>query len=226
MREPTVCCLGLDGFFPKQSGSGVGASVLGWCRCLPMMGVPTLPTGKTSPRGGTPRHADGTFAAPDLTTFCRLDGLGLVVTGQRVEPDRAVLACRVVDDEQCCRRCGCQGRAHRPHPDPRRHRPSPAAGHGRRTLQGRVQDRAHPTSPGLARPSGSGRDGRVHRVQDRRRRRAPDGGRGDGPASTSSDSAATPSTGAAAACNKNDTATAVSPATALPGSPPTGNANA
>ncbi len=41
---------------------------------------------------------DGTFAAPDLTTFCRLDGLGLVVTGQRLEPDRAVLACRVVED--------------------------------------------------------------------------------------------------------------------------------
>ena len=40
---------------------------------------------------------DATFACPDLTTFCRLDGLGLVVTGQRLEPDRAILACRVVD---------------------------------------------------------------------------------------------------------------------------------
>ena len=50
---------------------------------------------------------DGTFACPDLTTFCRLDGLGLVVTGQRIEPDRAVLACAVPDD--WCRRCGCQG---------------------------------------------------------------------------------------------------------------------
>ena len=40
---------------------------------------------------------DATFACPDLTTFCRLDGLGLVVTGQRLEPDRAVLACQVVD---------------------------------------------------------------------------------------------------------------------------------
>lgn len=27
------------------------------------------------------------FACPDLTTFCRLDELGLVVTGQRLEPD-------------------------------------------------------------------------------------------------------------------------------------------
>ena len=53
--------------------------------------------------------SDATFATPDLTTFCRLDGLGLVVTGQRVEPDRAVLACRVVGDDRWCRRCGCEG---------------------------------------------------------------------------------------------------------------------
>lgn len=31
---------------------------------------------------------DGTFATPDLTTFCRLDGLDFVVTGQRIEADR------------------------------------------------------------------------------------------------------------------------------------------
>ena len=53
--------------------------------------------------------ADATFACPDLTTFCRLDELGLEVTGQRLEPDRAVLACRVVDADGWCRRCGCQG---------------------------------------------------------------------------------------------------------------------
>lgn len=35
------------------------------------------------------------FDRPDLTTFCRVDELGLEVTGQRVEPKRAVLACRV-----------------------------------------------------------------------------------------------------------------------------------
>jgi transposase len=52
---------------------------------------------------------DATFACPDLTTFCRLEELGLQVTGQRLEPDRAVLACRVVDPDQWCRRCGCQG---------------------------------------------------------------------------------------------------------------------
>ena len=47
---------------------------------------------------------DATFARPDLTTFCRLDELGLVAVGQRLEPRRAVLACRVVDtlyDEWC-----------------------------------------------------------------------------------------------------------------------------
>ena len=57
---------------------------------------------------------DATFACPDLTRFCRLDGLGLEVTGQRLEPDRAVLACRVVSSDpsdRWCRRCGCEGTA-------------------------------------------------------------------------------------------------------------------
>ena len=63
----------------------------------------------------TPTHledldvTDATFACPDLTTFCRVDELGLVVVGQRLEPRRAVLACRVVEPDQCCRRCGCEG---------------------------------------------------------------------------------------------------------------------
>ena len=54
---------------------------------------------------------DATFARPDLTTFCRLDEFGLEVTGQRLEPGRAVLACRVVevDPDYWCRRCGCEG---------------------------------------------------------------------------------------------------------------------
>ena len=34
------------------------------------------------------------FTRPSLTAFCRLDELGLVVVGQRLEPKRAVLACR------------------------------------------------------------------------------------------------------------------------------------
>jgi transposase len=49
------------------------------------------------------------FAPPDLTVFCRLDGLGLVVTGQRLEPDRAELACRVLAEDRWCRRCGAAG---------------------------------------------------------------------------------------------------------------------
>ncbi|KAA1376148.1 transposase [Aeromicrobium fastidiosum] len=48
---------------------------------------------------------------PDLTAFARLDGLGLSVTGQRLEPDRAVLACRVVEPDHWCRRCGSEGAA-------------------------------------------------------------------------------------------------------------------
>jgi transposase len=41
--------------------------------------------------------------------FCRLDELGLEVTGQRLRPDRAVLACRISGDDSWCRRCGEQG---------------------------------------------------------------------------------------------------------------------
>ena len=53
------------------------------------------------------------FGRADLTTFAGLDELGLEVTGQRLEPGRAVLACRVVEpdgsDGWWCRRCGCEG---------------------------------------------------------------------------------------------------------------------
>ncbi len=54
---------------------------------------------------------DATFARPDLTTFCRLDELGLEAVGQLLEPERAVLACRVLEPDQWCRRCGCEGAA-------------------------------------------------------------------------------------------------------------------
>ena len=50
-----------------------------------------------------------TFDRPDLTTFTGLDGLGLEVTGQCIEPDHAVLACRITGEDRWCRRCGCQG---------------------------------------------------------------------------------------------------------------------
>ena len=49
------------------------------------------------------------FACADLTLFCRLEELGLEVTGQRLDPGRAVLACRVVDPDRWCHRCGCEG---------------------------------------------------------------------------------------------------------------------
>jgi transposase len=52
---------------------------------------------------------NATFTCPDLTTFTRLDELGLVVVGQRLEATRAVLACRVVEPDDWCRRCGCEG---------------------------------------------------------------------------------------------------------------------
>lgn len=52
---------------------------------------------------------NATFDAPCLTTFCRLDELGLEAIGQRLEPDRAVLFCRVVQADEWCGDCGCQG---------------------------------------------------------------------------------------------------------------------
>ncbi|CCK65382.1 ISL3 family transposase [Mycobacterium canetti] len=49
------------------------------------------------------------FVRPDLTAFCRLDELGVEVTGQYLDSDRAVLACRITDEDRWCRRCGEQG---------------------------------------------------------------------------------------------------------------------
>ena len=53
--------------------------------------------------------SNAAFDRPDLSAFTRLDGLGLEVTGQRMWPDHAVLACRIVGEDRWCRRCGCQG---------------------------------------------------------------------------------------------------------------------
>ena len=49
------------------------------------------------------------YTAPDLTTFCRLDDLGLTVTGQHLSPERAILLCRPVEPDDWCHRCGCLG---------------------------------------------------------------------------------------------------------------------
>ncbi|MDR1077285.1 MAG: ISL3 family transposase [Propionibacteriaceae bacterium] len=50
-----------------------------------------------------------TFAAPDLTRFCRLDCLGLVAVGQRLEAGRAVIECRVAGSDPRCPGCGAVG---------------------------------------------------------------------------------------------------------------------
>jgi len=62
------------------------------------VGATAVQTPRSSQGGPDTAHPedldvpDATFASPDLTTFCRLDKLGLHVVGQRLEPDRAVHA--------------------------------------------------------------------------------------------------------------------------------------
>lgn len=51
---------------------------------------------------------NATFADPDLTTFTRLEELGLVVVGQRLTSHRAVLECRVAEEDPWCRACGAR----------------------------------------------------------------------------------------------------------------------
>jgi len=50
-----------------------------------------------------------TFSRPDLNTFCRLDRLGLAVTGQQVLDGHSVLRCCVVEPDDWCHECGAQG---------------------------------------------------------------------------------------------------------------------
>jgi len=52
---------------------------------------------------------NATFSTPDLDSFCRLDRLGLSVTGQQVHDDHAVLACRVLEPDDWCHECGVRG---------------------------------------------------------------------------------------------------------------------
>ena len=49
-----------------------------------------------------------TFDSPDLTTFARLDELGLTVVGQRLTLRRAVLECRLAEEDPWCRACGAR----------------------------------------------------------------------------------------------------------------------
>jgi transposase len=48
-------------------------------------------------------HPSGTVPA---TLLCRLDELGLEAVGQRLEPDQAVIECRVTEPDPWCRKCG------------------------------------------------------------------------------------------------------------------------
>ena len=51
---------------------------------------------------------NATFDSPDLTTFARLDELGLVAVGQRLSAERAVLECRLAEEDPWCRACGAR----------------------------------------------------------------------------------------------------------------------
>ncbi|NYJ65991.1 transposase [Pseudoclavibacter chungangensis] len=52
---------------------------------------------------------NATFVPADLSAFCGLDELGLVAMRQVVEPDRAVIECRVIEPDDWCSRCGAEG---------------------------------------------------------------------------------------------------------------------
>ena len=50
--------------------------------------------------------------SPDLTTFARVDALGLRVDAQQIWPDKAILFCSLVTVDDRCPRCGAGGRVH------------------------------------------------------------------------------------------------------------------
>ena len=50
------------------------------------------------------------FATPVLVTWCCVDDLGLVVTGQHLTPERAVVWYRPTVPDEWCHRCGGHGR--------------------------------------------------------------------------------------------------------------------
>ena len=176
--------------FPRliaKQGVGVaGVAVLGW--------------GSRSSDDGSSHTAlredldmlHGTFVRPDLTRFTCLDELGLKVVAQRVGPGQASLVCRVVDPDDRCRRGGAgQG-----HPAagscPVRVVADDAvlAGTGPARLLDMAEDRSKAAvkawlaqrPQGVVRWGGGGRDGRIHRVQDRRQRGSPNRDGSDGTA--------------------------------------------
>ena len=50
-----------------------------------------------------------TFTAPDLTTFTKLDQLGLTATGQHLTTEKTEILCRVTAPNPWCTRCGSEG---------------------------------------------------------------------------------------------------------------------
>ena len=54
---------------------------------------------------------NATFTRPDLTTFARLDELGIDAVGMHLTPDRAVIECRLAEPDPWCHACGAEATA-------------------------------------------------------------------------------------------------------------------
>lgn len=153
--------------------------------------------GRGSPEDGSsytahPEDVDvsnATFTSPDLKTFCYLEELGLEVTGQQTRIAVCVGLPGCVTPEDWCRQCGCPGRPRDTVTRELAHEPlgwrstgllvrgrfgvapdiSAAAGHDRGPLETSVQNLARGQAQDVARPGRDSADGRVHRLQNRRR---------------------------------------------------------
>lgn len=99
---------------------------------------------------------------PDLSAGARPDDLGLEVTGQRIEPDPAVLVCRIAGEDRWCRHCACQGASCGTAVRRLAHEPC-----GWRPTSG------WPPSQHVTRAHGDRRNGAIHRLEERSRRRTP-----------------------------------------------------
>ncbi len=66
---------------------------------------------------------NATLTACDLTSFCRLDELGLEATAQAVTVSGEVLECQIAEQDQWCRHCGGQGQVRETITRPLAHEP-------------------------------------------------------------------------------------------------------
>lgn len=80
-----------SGPFAVECVYGVGTSVPAWVSRSSEVG-----SSRTFHLEDLGVH-DATFTTCGLTTFCWLDDLGTEALGQRLEPERAVLACQIVE---------------------------------------------------------------------------------------------------------------------------------